>query len=701
MNRKNWTRGLVVLTLVFLLLTNTAKGYETIRPGAEGDAVRAMQSALASLGYSVSPDGKFGENTELAVKAFQKKEGLTTDGLAGNGTLTILYRKAPSFAPPRSSDGSEAQPPLANPPVTSPAAAGGTLYVATKNGGSLNLRNAAAYGQNTIAQIDNGEVVSVLSNHGKWTRVNYAGRNGYLLSEYLSASAPSTIPSQPTQGGQVVLPDNSQQNAQTMTVRTKNGGSLNLRNAAAYGQNIIGKIPQGAAVAVTSVKGIWAQVSFQGSAGYVLLQHLSKDAVAPVETAPQQAVNQNPPLNNVKAMVNTQNNRMLNFRNSPDNGMNIIGQIPARTLLSVLEKGEKYCKVDFHGQLGYVMTSYLNFDTVSAPEEPVTSNPVTGNPSNAVAFLRTLRFGDQGEDVSWLQTRLNALQFACAINGVFDEATRSALRAFQQNNGLNADGILGSQSSQVLQSSEARAANAPAQSYGTLKIDQTDGPDKAITALQNALSKLGFSLSVNGRFDIATYQAVLGFQENNGLSVTGIADPATQAALYSAQAKGNQAASAGIGASEGKGGNPGTGSVKLLHWFNDVKKSASAGQRVTVYHPGSNSSFTLRLYSMGRHADAEPLTLKDTQIMNRGFGAPSWNINIVYVKLPDGRWTLASMHNRPHLSGAISDNGFGGHLCVHFLRDTDEVNKNDPNYGADNQKAIRKAWKNMTGQDIP
>ena len=48
----------------------------------------------------------------------------------------------------------------------------------------------------------------------------------------------------------------------------------------------------------------------------------------------------------------------------------------------------------------------------------------------------------------------------------------------------------------------------------------------------------------------------------------------------------------------------------------------------------------------------------------------------------------------------LKDNGFNGHLCVHFLRDMDEAKKNDPNYGVANQETIRKYWKKLTGQEI-
>ena len=86
--------------------------------------------------------------------------------------------------------------------------------------------------------------------------------------------------------------------------------------------------------------------------------------------------------------------------------------------------------------------------------------------------------------------------------------------------------------------------------------------------------------------------------------------------------------------------------------------------------------------------------------MNKAFGKPSWTVHTVYVMLPDGRWTMATMHNRPHLVGSIENNGFDGHLCVHFLRDIAEVTKNDPDYGLSNQTTLRKSWQTLTGETV-
>jgi len=65
---------------------------ETLELGSEGDAVRTLQKRLKELGYlSGTVDGSFGEATENAVRAFQKRNGLTADGKAGKATLSRLY----------------------------------------------------------------------------------------------------------------------------------------------------------------------------------------------------------------------------------------------------------------------------------------------------------------------------------------------------------------------------------------------------------------------------------------------------------------------------------------------------------------------------------------------------------------------------------------------------------------------------------
>ena len=83
---------LSALALVFLLnialiaLAQTAPDAfaDSWRRGSSGETVKKIQRRLSDWGYySGAVDGVYGARTEEAVKKFQKKNGLTADGVAG------------------------------------------------------------------------------------------------------------------------------------------------------------------------------------------------------------------------------------------------------------------------------------------------------------------------------------------------------------------------------------------------------------------------------------------------------------------------------------------------------------------------------------------------------------------------------------------------------------------------------------------
>jgi N-acetylmuramoyl-L-alanine amidase len=62
-----------------------------LKQGSSGSEVREVQRRLKSWGYySGSVDGVFGKGTRTAVIAFQKKNGLTADGVVGKSTYKAL-----------------------------------------------------------------------------------------------------------------------------------------------------------------------------------------------------------------------------------------------------------------------------------------------------------------------------------------------------------------------------------------------------------------------------------------------------------------------------------------------------------------------------------------------------------------------------------------------------------------------------------
>ncbi len=65
--------------------------YALSKYGSTGNEVKRIQQKLKDLGYyKGSVDGIFGQNTQSAVKSFQRNVGLTADGIVGQATLLYL-----------------------------------------------------------------------------------------------------------------------------------------------------------------------------------------------------------------------------------------------------------------------------------------------------------------------------------------------------------------------------------------------------------------------------------------------------------------------------------------------------------------------------------------------------------------------------------------------------------------------------------
>lgn len=109
----------------------------------------------------------------------------------------------------------------------------------------------------------------------------------------------------------------------------------------------------------------------------------------------------------------------------------------------------------------------------------------------------------------------------------FDRPVDQAVRAFQQQRGVTADGIVGPQTWRLLNDARWRLGDRVLQ----LSISHmTTGDD--VAALQQRLLDMGFDCGrVDGIFGRTTEHALREFQRNIGLAGDGTAGPATYAAL--------------------------------------------------------------------------------------------------------------------------------------------------------------------------
>ncbi len=88
---------LFIFTLLAIILTVTGIAFKNnevealSKYGSRGDEVKQIQTKLKRWGYyNGNVDGIFGSQTQEAVRYFQRKNGLTVDGIAGPATLKAM-----------------------------------------------------------------------------------------------------------------------------------------------------------------------------------------------------------------------------------------------------------------------------------------------------------------------------------------------------------------------------------------------------------------------------------------------------------------------------------------------------------------------------------------------------------------------------------------------------------------------------------
>ncbi len=149
---------------------------------------------------------------------------------------------------------------------------------------------------------------------------------------------------------------------------------------------------------------------------------------------------------------------------------------------------------------------------------------------------KLLKYGDTGDEVEEMTERLRDLGYMDDDVRRYSSAVRDAVKAFQQLNGLEPDGIAGQETLEALYSVGAIPYNATSGVYPTLS--RGDKGLAAIYKLQRRLKDLGYyTIAVDGIYGSGTERAVRHFQRINGLPKTGVADNATQQLLYSSSAK--------------------------------------------------------------------------------------------------------------------------------------------------------------------
>ena len=132
-----------------------------------------------------------------------------------------------------------------------------TKYVNTT--ARLNVRTGPSTSYAKIVTLSYGQSVNVLSTSNGWSKINYNGSTGYVSSQYLQSTKPSS--------------SSSSETSQTVKyVNTTSG--LNMRTGPATSYAKITTIAYGQSVNVLSTSNGWSKINYSGSTGYVSSQYL-------------------------------------------------------------------------------------------------------------------------------------------------------------------------------------------------------------------------------------------------------------------------------------------------------------------------------------------------------------------------------------------------------------------------------------------
>jgi peptidoglycan hydrolase-like protein with peptidoglycan-binding domain len=196
--------------------------------------------------------------------------------------------------------------------------------------------------------------------------------------------------------------------------------------------------------------------------------------------------------------------------------------------------------------------------TTPSTTTPTTTTPSTSSEGFTLPEGTKLRRGEEADSavVILLQQALSSAGYdPGSADGTYGLKTEAAVVAFQQDNGLSADGVVGAETASALNSALSKGATATETSPSTTtpsapsggftlpegtKLRRGEEADPAVvTALQQALSSAGYDPgSADGTYGQKTEAAVVAFQQDNGLSADGVVGPETASALSSALASG-------------------------------------------------------------------------------------------------------------------------------------------------------------------
>ena len=182
-----------------------------------------------------------------------------------------------------------------------------------------------------------------------------------------------------------------------------------------------------------------------------------------------------------------------------------------------------------------------------------------GSSSGSGSSASGLKLNSKGTEVRNLQQDLTTLGYYWAeITGNFGAKTETAVKRFQEESGLTADGVAGTKTLNAIAAAVARKGGTPASGGSAGTTLKLNSQGTKVSQLQTDLKQLGYYYAeITGNFGEKTEAAVKAFQKAKGLTADGVAGTKTLNAIAAAVDKAG-GSSSGSSSTNMKLGSTGT-----------------------------------------------------------------------------------------------------------------------------------------------
>ncbi|HSK68612.1 MAG TPA: peptidoglycan-binding protein, partial [Candidatus Limnocylindria bacterium] len=508
--------------------------YSEMKSGASGAKAKALQEALAELGfYTAAADGKYGSGTANAVRDFQEKNGLAVTGVADPACQYLLFEGTP-----RNKDGVKTDvktlPPIPGYTMR-PGDRGDAVKAMQERLILLGYYKGTAdgsYGDGTRL------AVAAFQRDRRLSADGIAGPDTQAALSVASATpAPVVTPAPTPYTAVFVTPAPGEA---TYPYSTTVNAAVNLRKGTSASSMRFLTIPAGGGIQVLQDTGKYLKVGYRSYVGYVdesfvnVPEQYLDGKTLPVDSGARSLYETLAPGSlGVKVRALQQALAELGFYSGPVDGSYGAGTVRAVKALQ--------------GKNGLRETG------VALPElQQLIYEKRVRNSRGKLVYVNTLapvegltmREGDTGDAVLELnQMLISAGHLSGQPGSAFTRATAQAVRAFQKAHSIKETGKADSFTVLALRTYTRPQATQPPNPVNTpitqdnVVVIRSGTRGEAVTRLQRRLVELGYySATPDGIYDSDDIAAVRQFQRVNGLTVSNVADLATQQTLFASYA---------------------------------------------------------------------------------------------------------------------------------------------------------------------